>query len=74
MIVGIGKISGISIGGATMAIFDVPTARAILDQPGFDEISVAAKPGVSEARVGGGDPAAAAAHGAGPDRPGAGSR
>ncbi len=50
-IVGIGKIGGISIGGATMAIFDVPTARAILDQPGFDEISVAAKPGVSEARV-----------------------
>ena len=49
-IVGIGKISGISIGGATMAIFDVPTARAILDQPGFDEISVAAKAGVSEAR------------------------
>jgi putative ABC transport system permease protein len=50
-IVGIGKISGISIGGATMAIFDVPTARAILDQPGFDEISVAAKAGVSEARL-----------------------
>jgi len=50
-VVGIGKISGISIGGATMAIFDVPTARAILDQPGFDEISVAAKAGVSEARV-----------------------
>jgi putative ABC transport system permease protein len=50
-IVGIAKISGISIGGATMAIFDVPTARAILDQPGFDEISVAAKAGVSEARL-----------------------
>ena len=50
-VVGIGKINGISIGGATMAIFDVPTARPILDQPGFDEISVAAKPGVSEARV-----------------------
>jgi putative ABC transport system permease protein len=50
-IVGIGKISGISIGGATLAIFDVPTERAILDQPGFDEISVAAKPGVSPTRV-----------------------
>jgi putative ABC transport system permease protein len=50
-VVGTGKISGISIGGATMAIFDVPTARAILEQPGFDEISVAAKAGVSEARV-----------------------
>jgi putative ABC transport system permease protein len=50
-IVGIGKISGISIGGATLAIFDVPTARAVLDQPGFDEISVAAKPGVPETRV-----------------------
>jgi putative ABC transport system permease protein len=50
-IVGIGKLSGISIGGATMAIFDVPTARTILDQPGFDEISVAAKAGVPATRV-----------------------
>ncbi|MBV8219173.1 MAG: FtsX-like permease family protein, partial [Solirubrobacterales bacterium] len=50
-VVGTGKINGISIGGATMAVFDVPTARAILEQSGFDEISVAAKAGVSEARV-----------------------
>ncbi len=50
-VVGIGEISGISIGGATLAIFDVPTAGAIFDQPGFDEISVAAKAGVSEARM-----------------------
>jgi putative ABC transport system permease protein len=50
-IVGIGKISGVSIGGATLAVFDVPTARAILDQPGFDEISVASPAGVPVARV-----------------------
>jgi putative ABC transport system permease protein len=47
-VVGLGKINGVSIGGATLAIFDVPTAASILNKTGYDEISVAAKPGVSE--------------------------
>ena len=47
-VVGLGKISGVSIGGATLAVFDVPTAASILNKSGYDEISVAAKPGVSE--------------------------
>jgi putative ABC transport system permease protein len=50
-IVGLGKLSGVSIGGATLAVFDVPTARAILHETGYDGISVAAKPGVSPPRV-----------------------
>jgi putative ABC transport system permease protein len=37
-----------SIGGATMAVFDVPTAQALFKkQDRFDSISVAAKPGTS---------------------------
>ena len=50
-IVGIGRIRQIQIGGATLAVFDVPTAGAILDQPGFDAIAVAAKPNVPAAQV-----------------------
>ncbi|MBV9681027.1 MAG: ABC transporter permease [Solirubrobacterales bacterium] len=50
-VVGLGKISGVSIGGATLAVFDVPTAASILDKHGYDNISVAAKPGVSEKRL-----------------------
>jgi putative ABC transport system permease protein len=50
-IVGLGKLSGVSIGGATMAVFDVATARTILQKQGYDAISVAAKPGVSQARL-----------------------
>jgi putative ABC transport system permease protein len=50
-IVGLGKLSGVSIGGATMAIFDVATARTILQEQGYDSISVAAKPGISQARL-----------------------
>lgn len=37
-----------SLGGATIAIFDIPTARAVLGKSGFDAIQVAAEPGVSE--------------------------
>jgi putative ABC transport system permease protein len=47
-VVGLGKISGVSIGGATLAVFDVPTASSILNKSGYDDISVAAKPGVSQ--------------------------
>ncbi|HET6868871.1 MAG TPA: FtsX-like permease family protein [Solirubrobacteraceae bacterium] len=50
-VVGLGKISGVSIGGATLAIFDVPTAASILDKSGYDNISVAAKSGVSPTRL-----------------------
>jgi putative ABC transport system permease protein len=50
-VVGLGKISGVSIGGATLAVFDVPTAASILNKSGYDTISVAAKPGVSETRL-----------------------
>jgi putative ABC transport system permease protein len=50
-IVGLGKISGVSIGGATLSVFDVSTAATILQRHGYDGISVAAKHGVSEARL-----------------------
>ena len=37
-----------SIGGATIAIFDLPTAQALFQKEGrFDAISVAAKEGIS---------------------------
>src|SRR5262249_25769503 len=50
-IVGLGKLSGVSIGGATLAAFDVATARTILQKQGYDNTSVAAPPGTSEARL-----------------------
>src|SRR5262249_48913180 len=40
-----------SLGGATIAVFSVPTAQQLLDLPGYSEISVAAKPGVSDAKL-----------------------
>jgi putative ABC transport system permease protein len=40
-----------SLGGATIAVFTIPTAQRLLDLRGFSEISVAAKPGVSSARL-----------------------
>jgi len=41
-----------SIGGATMAIFDLPTAQKIFDKEGqFDSISIAAKQGISPAQL-----------------------
>jgi putative ABC transport system permease protein len=41
-----------SLGGATIAVFDIPTAQAVLHKPGqLDEISVAAKAGVSDAAL-----------------------
>ena len=50
-IVGLGKITGVSIGGATLAVFDVATARTVLQKQGYDEISVSAKHGVAPARL-----------------------
>jgi putative ABC transport system permease protein len=51
-LVGLVKISGVSIGGATLAAFDVPTAQEVFDKRDqLDGISVAAKPGVSETEL-----------------------
>jgi putative ABC transport system permease protein len=45
-----GKVD--SLGGATIAVFTVPTAQRLLGKPGqFDQISLAAKPGVSDAQL-----------------------
>ena len=64
-VVGLGKISGVSIGGATLAVFDVPTAASILNKSGYDGISVAARPGVIRDAPGGGDRTPAAPGGGG---------
>jgi putative ABC transport system permease protein len=41
--------SGLSLGGATLAGFDLPTAQRLMKKVGrLDEIAVSAKPGVSE--------------------------
>jgi putative ABC transport system permease protein len=40
-----------SLGGATIAVFSIPTAQRLLDLRGYSEISVAAKPGVSDATL-----------------------
>ena len=47
---GIVKFGSVStIGGATLAGFDLPTAQRLFDKPGkLDEIAVAAKPGVTD--------------------------
>ncbi len=45
---GIAKVGDLdSIGGATLAIWDIETAQAMLKKDGFDAISVTAKDGVS---------------------------
>jgi putative ABC transport system permease protein len=44
--------SGLSIGGATLAGFDMPTAQRLFKKQGqFDEIAVAAKPNVTDAEL-----------------------
>jgi putative ABC transport system permease protein len=44
--------SDLSIGGATLAGFDLPTAQQLFDKEGrLDEIAVAAKPGVSNEQL-----------------------
>jgi putative ABC transport system permease protein len=49
-IVRFGSVS--TIGGATLAGFDLPTAQRIFDKPGkLDEIAVAARPGVSDEQL-----------------------
>ena len=52
------QISGIAkygdvdtLGGATIAVFTIPTAQDLLELKGFTAISVAAKPGVSQERL-----------------------
>ncbi len=41
-----------SLGGATIAVFDVPTAQALLDKRGqYDVVFLAAKPGVSNSEL-----------------------
>jgi putative ABC transport system permease protein len=48
-IVGIAKLASVnSLGSATMAVFDLPTAQAVLDKPGrLDVIRIASRSGVS---------------------------
>ncbi|HEX8854652.1 MAG TPA: FtsX-like permease family protein [Thermoleophilaceae bacterium] len=50
---GVAKLGSVSsIGGATFALFTVPTAQQVLGKQGqYDEIFIAAKPGVSEQAV-----------------------
>lgn len=49
---GLARFGGVdSLGGATIAVFDIPTARSVLGKTGFDAIQVAAAPGVSEDRL-----------------------
>ena len=44
--------SGLTIGGATLAGFDLPTAQRLMKKEGqLDEIAVAAKPGVTDAQL-----------------------
>jgi putative ABC transport system permease protein len=52
---GIARLGTVStIGAATIAVFDVPTAQKLLHKEGqLDAISVAGKPGVSEAKLAG---------------------
>ena len=52
-IVGIARFGSVdSIGGATFAVFDVPTAQSMLNKQGqVDSIFIAAKSGVSDAAV-----------------------
>ena len=52
-LVGIAKFGAVeSIGGATLAIFDIPTAQTLFDKDGkLDIVRVAARPGVSSAEL-----------------------
>jgi putative ABC transport system permease protein len=48
-LVGIARFGDVdSLGGATIALFDVETARSVLGKTGFDAVAVAAKDGVSQ--------------------------
>ena len=51
-VTGLARFGGVnSLGGATIATFDIPTARRVLGKTGFDAIQVAAAPGVSESEL-----------------------
>jgi putative ABC transport system permease protein len=52
-VTGIAKFASVdSIGGATIAVFDVPTAQRLFHKLGqFDEVQVAARPGVSSEQL-----------------------
>lgn len=51
-VTGLARFGGVdSLGGATIAVFDIPTARSVLHKTGFDAIQVAAAPGVGEAEL-----------------------
>ncbi len=52
-VAGVVKIGGVaSLGGATMAVFDFPTAQTLFHKQGkLDSISVAAKPGAEPAQL-----------------------
>jgi putative ABC transport system permease protein len=48
-LVGIARFGDVdSLGGATIALFDVETARTVLGKTGYDAVSVAAEDGVSQ--------------------------
>jgi putative ABC transport system permease protein len=42
-----------SLGGATIAVFDIPTARSVLGKTGFDAVQIAAESGVTAAELAG---------------------
>ena len=51
-IAGIAKYGSVdSLGGATIAVFDLPTAQRVLRKDGYDSISVAARKGTSVERA-----------------------
>lgn len=51
-VAGVGEGDGKSLGGASLAAFDEPTARRVLGRPtGFDSIEVAAQDGVAQAEL-----------------------
>jgi putative ABC transport system permease protein len=51
-LVGIARFGDVdSLGGATIALFDVATAREMLAKDGFDAIAVGARPGVSQTEL-----------------------
>jgi putative ABC transport system permease protein len=53
-VVGVSRFGNVnSLGGATIAVFTVPTARELLDKQGYDSISIAAKPGIAPEHLAG---------------------
>ena len=51
-LVGIARFGDVdSLGGATIALFDVATAREVLDKDGFDAIAVGARDGVGQSEL-----------------------